>query len=294
MRVLIVASYNRSCFAPFVTEQVAALRQAGCTVECFGVQGKGLTGYLRAIPRLREQIQAIRPDVIHAHYGLCGLLANLAVRSIPVVTTYHGSDIHQPSVRLLSKIAMRLSAWNIFVSPRLMDRAHCRRRNSVIPCGVDLTDETWRGDEPNKVLFAGAFDNAVKDAPLALEAMKGIDAELVELKGYTRQEVNGLLCSVRCLLMTSRSEGSPQIIKEALVCGCPIVSVDVGDVRRRIEGVANCYIAPRDPQALHETISAVRNERTNGREKIIADGLTNSQVAKKIMDIYANIVRPHR
>ena len=106
--------------------------------------------------------------------------------------------------------------------------------------------------------------------------------------------MNGLLCSVRCLLMTSQSEGSPQIIKEALVCGCPIVSVDVGDVCRRIEGVTNCYIAPRDPQAIHETISAVRNERTNGREKIIADGLTNSQVAKKIMDIYANIVRPHR
>ena len=71
---------------------------------------------------LRKKIKSFKPDIIHAHYGLSGLLANLQ-RSVPVVTTYHGSDINLPKVLRLSKIAMRLSAWNIFVSQRNVDIA---------------------------------------------------------------------------------------------------------------------------------------------------------------------------
>lgn len=291
MRVLIVARYKNGSFAPFVAEQAEALQQAGCEIAWFGVQGKGICGYMRELPRLRRYIRSSQPDVIHAHYGLCGQLANMATRRVPVVTTYHGSDMNEPFVRGLSKIAIRLSAWNIFVNGAWAKG----KKASVIPCGVDVVKANgeWRTAngrrDEKRVLFAGAFDNKVKDAALAFEAMENVDATLIELKGYTREEVNRLLHEVRCLLMTSKSEGSPQIIKEALACGCPIVSVDVGDVRQRIAGVNNCYIVPRDPRAIGEAVRKVKAERTNGREKIIADGLTNEQVAQKIIDVYAHI-----
>ena len=245
MRILIVARYKQGRFAPFVAEQAEALQQAGCEVVWFGVQGKGVSGYLRELPRLRKAIRSTRPDVVHAHYGLCGLLANMATRRVPVVTTYHGSDMNVRFVRPFSRLAIGLSAWNIFVNGEWAKG----RKASVIPCGVNVVKtkggETKGKRDKGRVLFAGAFDDKVKNASLAFEAMSGIDAELVELKGYTREEVNRLLSEVRCLLMTSKSEGSPQIIKEAMVCGCPIVSVDVGDVKERIEGVNNCYIVPR-------------------------------------------------
>ena len=144
------------------------------------------------------------------------------------------------------------------------------------------------------MLFAGAFDNTVKDAELAREAMSGMDAELIELKGFTREQVNELLCSVSCLLLTSKSEGSPQIIKEALACGCPIVSVDVGDVRERTEGVHGCYVvSSREPKELAAALKqALANPRkTTGREKIRTDGLTNEQVARQIMEVYERVVR---
>lgn len=291
MRILIVARYKQGRFAPFVAEQAEALQQAGCEVVWFGVQGKGVSGYLRELPRLRNALRSTRPDVVHAHYGLCGLLANMATRRVPVVTTYHGSDMNVRFVRPFSRLAIGLSAWNIFVNGEWAKG----RKASVIPCGVNVVkakgEETKGERDKGRVLFVGAFDDAVKDASLAFEAMSGIDAELVELKGYTREEVNRLLSEVRCLLMTSQSEGSPQIIKEAMVCGCPIVSVDVGDVKERIEGVNNCYIVSREPRAIREAIRKVTAERTNGREKIIADGLTNEQVANKIMDVYARVMR---
>lgn len=306
MKILIVASYNKGRFVPFITEQVEALQQLGCEIEWFGVQGKGITGYLKAIPKLRAKIRECKPNIIHAHYGLSCLLANLATRRVPVVSTYHGSDINVKSVLRFSKVAMWLSAWNIFVSQRNVDNAKPRKHWSLIPCGVALSDDQlqtraearkklgWDASD-KKVLFAGAFDNDVKDPALAKSVIATLDdVELIELKGYTRKEVNRFMCAANCLLMTSKTEGSPQVIKEAMACGCPIVSVDVGDVAERTSGVEGCYvISSRDPKEIAEALEkAIAFEgKTKGRERIIADGLTNELVAKRIIEIYENVIR---
>lgn len=295
----------------FVYAQGCALERIGCSVNYFPVVGKGLSGYLKAIPQLRRKIYEYQPDLIHAHYGLCCLLANLATRSIPVVSTFHGSDINLTKVRPLSKIAMKLSAWNIFVSRRTMHIVHADKRTntSLIPCGIDLSDDQLQtrtearkalgwNESDKKILFAGAFDNAVKDPQLAMITMKeltneGLNAELVELKGYNRQQVNTFMCACNCLLMTSLTEGSPQVIKEAMACGCPIVSVDVGDVAERTEGVEGCYVVPtREPQDIAAAIEkALAFEgKTNGRKHVISAGLTNDQIAAKLIDIYQKVI----
>lgn len=314
MRVLIVCSYKsqlqEGC-VPFIREQVGALREQGCECEYYHIKGKGMMGYLRTIPGLRRKIREWKPDVMHAHYGLSCLVANLATRRVPVVSTYHGSDINVKSVRRFSKMAMWLSAWNVFVSKRNMALVGAieGKKASLVPCGISLSEDQlqmreearkalgWKADE-KKVLFAGAFDNDVKDPELAKQAMKelkneGVNAELIELKGYNRQQVNTLMCAVSCLLMTSKTEGSPQVIKEAMACGCPIVSVEVGDVTERTEGVEGCYVVPsREPKDIAEAlVKALTFEgKTNGREKILEYGLTNEQVALKIVDIYNRIV----
>lgn len=305
MRVLIVASYNKNRFAPFIVEQAEALNRHGCKIEYLGLQGKGIKGYLKNLPVLRRSIQTFHPDVIHAHYGLSGLLANLQ-RQIPVVTTYHGSDINDKKALRFSKIAMRLSAWNIFVSTKTLEIAKPKKKHSLIPCGIDLSDLQLTEKsaarqkmnltaEKKYVLFAGAFDNKVKNAPLAKEAVSFLrdnNVELLELKGYSRDEVTLLMCAADAFLITSFTEGSPQVVKEALACGCPIVSVDVGDVKERTQGVEGCYVAKtREPQELAELLrNAMTFERkTKGREKIIADGLDNNIVAKRIMGMYYKI-----
>lgn len=343
MKILIVASDKKGHFAPFIEEQIAALVVKGIEIIRYGVTGHGIMGYLRELPALRRKIRAERPDIVHAHYGLSGLLANLQ-RLVPVVTTYHGSDINVPSVLRFSKIAMRLSAHNIFVSKRNMNLAlspnsliasSLKKRYTLLPCGVNLTDDQLLSRSEARqalgiaeyaqiILFAGAFDNAVKDAPLAHEAvmelkrmisepLEGVDSsgmllmlssnnnnlrfvaelELKELKGFSRVQVNHWMCAANCLLLTSKTEGSPQVIKEAMACGCPIVSVDVGDVAERVSGVEGCYVvSTREPSAFAEALKkAIAFEgKTNGREKIIEMGLSNEQVAERLMAIYESIV----
>lgn len=302
MKVLFVASFNKHRFAPFVVEQAEALRRAGCDVEFFGVQGKGVKGYLKALPLLKQRIKAYHPDVIHAHYGLCGLLAGLQ-RRVPVVTTYHGSDINLKKNRPFSRIAMSLSKYNIFVSRKTMEIASPKKKYALIPCGIDLSDSQLTSkqeararmhlDEDKKyVLFAGAFNNAVKNAPLAQEAVALLpDVILMELKGYSREQVNLLMCAADAFLMTSISEGSPQVVKEAMACGCPIVSVDVGDVSERIMGLEGCYLAERTPEEVAEKLKKALSfdGRTDGRQRLVEQKMTNEFVASALKMIYESV-----
>ena len=348
MKILIVASDKNGRFAPFIEEQMAALEARGMEVLRYGITGKGIIGYLRELPALRRAIRQHRPDIIHAHYGLSGLLSNLQ-RRVPVVTTYHGSDINVPSILRFSKIAMRLSAHNIFVSKRNVVIAYPKsfpagkdfdteeklpslqgrggdRHFTLLPCGVNipepwsemqnqqveqLTLNQWVHSKLDKeikyVLFAGAFDNAVKDPELAKSVIAVYNSsfansqssianrqiELIELKGYTRDQVTALMYNCHALLMTSKTEGSPQVVKEAMACGCPIVSVDVGDVAERTSGVEGCYVVPtREPKDIAEALQKALafGRRTNGRERIIEMGLSNEQVAKRLESIYENML----
>ena len=341
MKLLIIASDKGGHFVPFIEEQIAALEACGVLIIRYGVTGKGIVGYLRELPALRRLICAERPDIIHAHYGLCGLLANLQ-RRVPVVTTYHGSDINKPSIRRFSKIAMRLSAHNIFVSARSVAIAfrlsplasRLKKRSTLLPCGVNipkpwselqtqwvgqLTLNQWvqeklQSDTIN-VLFAGAFDNAVKDPELAFATIQASNTaigngkwamesnsqspianrpiKLIELKGYNRNQENALMYNCDTLLMTSKTEGSPQVIKEAMACGCPIVSVDVGDVAERTSGVEGCYVVhTRKPKDIAEALQqAIAFEgKTNGRDRILEMDLSNEQVVQRLIAIYEGVL----
>lgn len=303
MKLLIVASYNKNRFAPFIVEQAEAIAKTGVEVDYFGVTGKGIKGYLGNLVRLKQKIKEFKPDIIHAHYGLSGLLANLQ-RKIPVVTTYHGSDINDPKVLRLSKIAIRLSAWNIFVSEKCVKMSAVASKYSLLPCGVDLDKFQPRSKQEARkvldwdndgkyVLFAGAFDNEVKNAPLAKAAVSLLPGvTLVEMKGFSREQVANLFYAADAFLMTSFMEGSPQVIKEAMVCGCPIVSVDVGDVAEVINGVEGCYVANRNAEDISEKLKKTFafGKRTYGRHKIEDKGLDNVLIARNLNSIYKTIL----
>jgi len=311
MKVLIVCSGTKGVLSPFIKEQMDSIVKHGVEVLLFQVTKKGLLGYLSNFISLKKAINKHKPDIIHAHYGLSGLLANLQ-RRVPVVTTFHGDDINKPQNVKYSYFATRLSKANIFVNKEMMDRTGNTRNSFIIPCGVDtsLFFPIPRIDarkllqialDEIVVLFSSAFDNPGKNYSLAKVACADLEkkinqkVKLNELKGYDRQQVNLLINSVDCVLLTSFSEGSPQLIKEAMACNCPIVATNVGDIAWLLGDIEGYYLTSFDIKDVVAKIqSALKfartKDKTNARERIASLGLESHTVAQKIIEVYKKVL----
>lgn len=302
VKVLVVCSGNHTNVAPFIVEQVNALNQLGIESKYFFIKGKGVLGYIGNLKEYYIEIRNFNPDVIHAHYGLSGLFANLQL-NVPVVTTYHGSDINEKKNRFFSRFAMAFSRKNIFVSKKLFEIAGSPKRSEIIPCGVNMDlfkpldklvcrQKLGIDFKEKLVLFSGSFDNHVKNHPLARKIIDKIEgAKLIQLKGLSREEVVLWMNAVDCCLLTSFTEGSPQFIKEAMACNCPIVTVNVGDVDERLVGVDNSVVVESNQNKLFEALNYVfiSTNRSNGREKLINDELSLTKIAERLMKFYSNL-----
>lgn len=308
MNVLLVHSGNavpNSHNYTFVNEQGEALREIGVNVYYYAVRGKGAKGYLSSFSGLKKAIKTNRIDIVHAHFGLCGALAVLQ-KKVPVVITFHNGETLTFKGKLISSAAAWLSKYNIFVAQHIHDKLFkVPKEYSIIPCGIDLKllplvnkEEAikamgLRTDVPN-ILFGGSFSNARKNYPLAKEALALLPYEvnLIEMKGFSRAEVDQLLCGCDLFLMPTKSEGSPQVVKEALACNCPIVATGVADIPELLSGVSNCYTTGFDASEIADRIDTIikSGQRSNGREKVISMNLDNPLVAKRIKMIYEKVL----
>ena len=307
MKILVVCSGNYDSISPFISEQAEALNRLGISTDFFLIKGSGYFGYIKNLVPLVKKINEYNPQIIHAHFGLSALLANLQ-RKVPVISTFHGSDIWIFRLnRILSYIAHQLSHQSIIVDARMADVLGGRRIN-LIPCSVDMhiffpvsKELAIRKMElpSNKIniLFSSRFDNFVKNYSLAKKVMNvlGDEFNLVELKGYSREKVNLMLNACDLALMTSISEGSPQFIKEAMACNCTIVSTYVGDVQEILGNTEGCYICKSDPLDIAGKIKmgvefARTNGQTTGRQRIVELKLDKMSIARRIELVYKKVL----
>lgn len=313
MKILLVHSGNavggETSKYTFVREQGEALQQLGCEVEYYAVVGKGMKGYWQNVKPLCKKIREFQPDIIHAHYGLCGMVAVLASRKkVPVVITCHNGETLTQYGNIITSLALRRADYTICVAQHIYDKLYLKpKRYCIQPCGIDLKDlpltdkqaamkEMGLPKEKVNILFGGSFANARKNAPLAKAAIALLeqdDINLIEMRGFNRHQVAMMLNGCDMLLLPTKSEGSPQVLKEAMACNCPIVATDVADIAFLLEGVTNSYVTTFDPKDVADKIQRVIDcgERTNGRKRIEELRLDNPQVAETILGIYRSILK---
>ena len=314
MKVIFVASGNKkggSNVSAFVQSQYDSLKKEGLEMRLVGTEGKGAKAYLRAAWKLRKMIHEFRPDVVHGHYSLCGWVANIACFGLckkpKIVVSILGSFPTKGKKWKLVRWSIR-HLWDATIVKSQRTASQLGLPVNIIPNGVNLeifqtqdnaTARKAVGFEAGKkyIIWCSNPDRPEKDWALAVEGVReleneGIRAELVAVYNKTPEEVCTYMNAADCLLLTSWTEGSPNVIKETMACNCPIVTTNVGDVTERLENLNGCYVVDsREPKELAEALrkSLAFGKRTEGRKRIIADQLEISQIAKRIKDIYGSI-----
>jgi glycosyltransferase involved in cell wall biosynthesis len=242
------------------------------------------------------------------------MTAFLAIVStaLPIIITYRGSDLNPNRSRgwlrkavgtLLSQIAALRVARIICVSNQLKNKLWWRRdRVSVIPTGVDTTifyprcshearqQLGWGLEE--RVLLFNAGDPICKRLDLARAAVQIAESmcgriRFVALDGNVPPGlIPSMMNAADCLLLTSDWERSPNVVKEAIACNLPVVSVDVGDVRERLHGVRPSKIVPRDATEIGRGVAEMLRlgQRSNGGESM--NDLSSEVISQRVVSVY--------
>lgn len=311
MKVLLIHSGNAvngdSSRYSFVKEQGLKIESLGNEVSYFSVVGKGIKGYLRNVKLLKCKIKEINPNIIHAHYGLCGIVALLSTSKIPVVITFHNGETLNWKINLLCSLFVKKAKYVFYVAQHIYDKCFIKAKHySILPCGITMEDmvitdyskaRKLLGWTENKkyILFGGSISNKRKNYSFLEKSLKIIqrkDIEVIEMKGFSRGECVLRMCACDCFCLPSLSEGSPQALKEAMACNCPAVATDIADVRTLFGDEGGYYISNFDAYQLAGCIEkCLKFEgRTKGRNRIIKLGLGNEQVASIIVETYKKIL----
>lgn len=311
MRIVYVSRSNSGKPHAFVKEQADVLiKNYNVQIEHFLISSGGVRGYSNAILQLFKLIKDKKIDIIHVHYGLWAFVAVLNkflfFKNYKIVVTYHGSDINKKSERRISLMGSYFSSHNIIVSEKMLQ--FFQKNYSIIPCGIDTNiqlnyrnstriENGWN-DEDFIVLFASSFDRPEKDPGFAQKVIEVVSksttlpVKLIELKGFTRDQLTKLMQAADAILMCSISEGSPQVIKEAILNALPVVSNDVGDVKSICSGVDNCFIIPKSVDEYVKCLLHLSRKklRIQNREPVLKK-FDNNIISQKLYNIYSDVLR---
>lgn len=301
----------------FVKRQVDYLRDAGVDVDVYVLRGgRRARNYLRAWREVRARLASHEYDLVHAQFGQSGLLA-LGSR-LPMVVTLRGSDILGivgPGGRKLwlgrvlqslTRLVCRYADAVVVVSSHMKSYLPSGVSATVLPSGLDFTlfrpmsrDEARRhlglAADRRYVLFAGNPQQPRKRYHIADEAVSlagvALPMEMLVAWGVPHTEMPYYMNACDAMVFTSMQEGSPNVVKEALACNLPVVSVDVGDVAERLGGIEGCEVTAREwPAAVAESLLRVlrRGGRVEGRESVLA--LDERTCTQRLIGIYRSLV----
>lgn len=320
-RVLVVTNMwphgENPGYGIFIKRQVDSLLDAGLRCDVLFVRGyrSQLAFVLAAAKLAAANFRGKRYQLVHAHSGETAFSARFFVRA-PLLVSYCGDDLlGTPRADGSIPLAHRVRRWIIRQQARMQTATLTKSRemegvlprgvrnhNSVVPNGVDRAAFVpidcadarrqlgWSEDE-RVALFAA--DPAVERkrhwlakaaCDLAAEQIPGVRLHVAYPSPPEQMPV--LMSAADCLLLTSTIEGSPNVVKEALMCGLPVIATPSGDVRELLDGVEPSWVCESDAAELAgAVIECLRDPgRSNGRQA--SEWLGSERIAARVLELY--------
>jgi glycosyltransferase involved in cell wall biosynthesis len=333
MRILVLTNMYPNPIRPysgrFIHDHVESLRRLGVEVEVSFTNPKlSRSQYFATLPAIRR---ALRKgfDVVHVQHTYCMFQLKAAGhlnQSIPpVVLTCHEGELGTPvqhrdsganvAKRLMYSSKLKQSAVAaadevVVVSDQIRRGLGLTQRCWVIPPATDMSlfqpmDRTRARselgmDNDRPIIFFPADarrKSYAKGFDLFEAALSNLDQPLEVISGgdIPPERMPLHMNAADVVVQTSRFEGSPMVIKEAMACCRPVVSTDVGDVQWLFGDAPGHHVVSPDPSSIAVGISQCLRFRgsTGGRRRLEKLGVTLDQTARRHLEVYEQAVRAH-
>jgi glycosyltransferase involved in cell wall biosynthesis len=300
------------------------VRSQGMTVDLLYLGNLRMPGTMVAARREVAR-RAPRYDVVHAQFGsACGLVTAAAPGA--KVLSLRGSDWHRyrgPDLRewRAGVLGTTLSRWSIrafdtviTMSDRMSRSVRDRARHAdvvTLPDPVDRSAfhprgrgprgmvQTNRGDRRGILFTTLSTANPVKRVDLARRAVAAAQAQRDDLEmriasGLSHDQMPEFVAACDVALCTSTHEGWPNSIKEALACGIPFVSTDVGDLAEIARQHPICRICEPDPVALGAAICDVLCAEPDETLPDAVASMDLETTSRRLVDVYARTLNRAR
>lgn len=314
---------ERPVYGIFVKRQVESLRSIGMRCDVLYLRGYA-SPLAYPVAGLRFLWASVawraRYRLVHVHAGETALAARFFIGP-PMLVSYCGDDVlgdpsDDGSIPLAGRIRATIVRAHASLFPATITKSQqmherlsrrVQRRDTVLPNGVDAgvfvaldRAEARRrlgwGDDERVALFAAMKPDSpnkrlrLAEAACAYAAAR-LDSVRLHVVGSTPPEQMPFLMSAAdCLLHTSSVEGSPNVVKEALMCNLPVVATPSGDVSLLLAGVEPSYLCLPDAAELGEALIRCLSApvRSNGRA-VVDKTLTADAVASRLRDLYEGL-----
>lgn len=305
----------------FIKRQMESIAAQGLVYDVLFIRGYRsalaypLAGLLMA---LRNFTGGWDYRLVHAHGGEASLSAAM-YRRAPLVTSYLGGDLLGNSTRPDGKITPRaaLRRWFIRQHARLsartitksleMERALPRSiqsRNTVVPNGVntsifrpiprDAARAELGWDDGRVVLYAANPEELRKRYALSSDAVDRAREQLDDIRLVVAHRLEPDLVplymnAADCLVLLSWMEGSPNVVKEALMCDLPVVATPVGDIPELLEPVTPSFIVEPTVEAVAAALveCCATPQRSDGYAR--SAHLAEDVIAGRVLDLYREL-----
>lgn len=248
---------------------------------------------------LLDHLGDFRPDLIHAHSAKAGLVARLAARrlGVPCVYTVHGwgfgpgrSRVQAMLLAAVERTLVRMTAHYVAVShadERLGRSRLGLRPEHITTIHNGVEDTPLRADpQSSRIVVMVARAHRQKDHETLLRATSGLPCELWLVGGGTddpafrtrmepggpdpartvrylgsRTDIPELLSRCGIFVLSSRYEGLPLSVIEAMRAGLPVLASDVGGVRELVrDGHNGAVFRSGDADALRGHLQALLDD----------------------------------
>ena len=270
--------------------------------------------------RLRKIINDIHPDILHAH-------ANKAVAMVANIQKFLSSSIKM--VATLHSTKRDLKKFEYFdhvigVSHKVLENLK-NSHKSVVYNGVELMDTkkdpeylSRFGIKDEFVICSVGRLEPVKNFSLLVRAVKNLNVKLlivgegsekdklqklvdklflknkVVFTGF-REDVHDIIVNSDICIISSNREGFSYVMAESLLLGTPVVSTDVGDMKRILP---KNYIVPiDDEEQLVKTIIYIQKNYGNARKmydksfSFAKEHFTLDKMVENTLKVYEKVVK---